>query len=76
MRHYVILYRRADAVWSRLIPHVQHNLYDRDEVNAAIAFMTENPCVEGVAIRIGDESFNVMAVSNPDQSGVFSMEAK
>jgi hypothetical protein len=62
MRQYFVFYRRGgqDQKWGKLTPFVHLGLYDRREIRQAVTFMRENPSVEGVAIRLGDESFNLV----------------
>jgi hypothetical protein len=63
MRQYFIYYRRGgpDRKWGKLTPNVHQGLYQREPVEKAIAFIRDNPAVEGVALRIDDEQFNIIA---------------
>jgi len=74
MRRYVILYRRGTGDWGRLTPGVHQGLYDRPEINAAVAFLRDNPAAEGVAVRLGDETFNVMVTVEPKAENTFAFE--
>jgi hypothetical protein len=71
MRKYLILYRRGIGDWGRMTPGIHKGLYDRPEVNAAVAFLRENPAAEGAAVRIGDETFNVMVTNEPKTENAF-----
>lgn len=75
MRKYVILYRRGKGRWGRVAPGLHQGLYDRPEVNAAVVFLRDNPAAQGVAVVIGDEQFNVIATSNPDENNTFEFPA-
>jgi hypothetical protein len=61
MRQYAIFYRRGTGKWGRLEPNTHYSLYSRPEVSAAVAFMQAVPSAEGVALRLGDERFNLTA---------------
>lgn len=62
MRQYYILYRRGlSGNWSKLNSQDHASLYARDEVAQAIAFIAANSHVEGVAIRLDDEMFNIVS---------------
>jgi hypothetical protein len=71
MRRYVILYRRGTGNWGRMTPSIHAGLYDKPEVNAAIAFLRDNSAAEGVAVRLGDECFNVMVTMEPKTENAF-----
>lgn len=74
MRRYVILFRRGGCSWGRLTPGVHRGLYDKPEVNAAIAFLYGNPAAQGVAVQLGDETFNVMVTAEPKAENTFAFE--
>lgn len=71
MRKYVILYRRGVGKWGRLTPEVHRGFYDRTEIDAAVNFLRTNPCAEGVAVRLDDETFNVVVVTDPKTENTF-----
>ena len=73
MRHYVILYRRGTGRWGRMTPGIHQGLYDRPEIHAAIAFLRDHPAAEGVAMRLGDESFNIMITAEPKAENTFAL---
>lgn len=74
MRRYVILYRRGTGKWGRMTPEIHRGLYDRPEVNAAVAFLRDNPAAEGVAVRLEDETFNIMVVAASDEPNAFTFD--
>lgn len=63
MRQYFIYYRRGgpDRKWGKLTPAIHQGLYQREPVQAVVTFIRDNPAVEGVAVRIDDEMFNIIA---------------
>lgn len=62
MRQYQLFYKRLGVdKFAPLQPNVHAPLYGRKEVKAAVAHMRENPHVEGMAIRIETEQFNIIA---------------
>lgn len=62
MRQYQLYYKRLGTKdFAPLQPNVHAPLYGRAEVKAAIAHMRTNPSVEGMAVRIEDEQFNIIA---------------
>ena len=63
MRQYAIYYRRGGGKFGRLEANAHHSLYSRPEVSTAIGFMQTNPTAEGVAVRLGDELFNIMSLA-------------
>lgn len=63
-RQYLIFYKRGQAKqWGTLEPFVSVKLYDRPEVNQGIQVLRDNPVFEGIVIRLGDEMFNVIALT-------------
>jgi hypothetical protein len=74
MRRYVIYYRRGEGRWGPLTPIVHQNLYHRAEVNAAVAFLRDNPAAEGVIVRLSDELFNVMVTLEPTTENALAFE--
>jgi len=74
MRNYVILYRRGMGQWGRLTPGVHQGLYDRPEIRAAIDFLRDNRAAVGVAVRLDDETFNVMVADEPKTENSFPLE--
>ena len=75
MRRYVILYRRGKGDWGRVTPGVHAGIYDKPEVNTAIAFLRINPSAEGVIVRLQDELFNIMVCHEPKTVNAFEFEA-
>ena len=71
MRKYVILYRRGTGVWGCMTPGIHEGLYDKPEIDAAVTFLRENSAAEGVAVRLGDETFNVMVTTEPQTENAF-----
>jgi len=62
MRQYIILYKRGQAKeFGRLKPIEHKGLYDRFEVNVAIAAMRNWKFMEGACVRIDDELFNIVS---------------
>ena len=76
MRQYRILYCRPDTDWTQLEPHIHSRVYDRPEINASIEHMRANFHVEGMAVRLETELFNIVASNKEElQAGSFPMEA-
>jgi len=76
MRQYQILYRKPETDWVQLEPHIHSRIYDRPEINASIEYMKENCRVEGMAIRLEAELFNLIACDKPKlELNSFPMEA-
>lgn len=62
IRQYKLFYKRFGAPnFSQLEPIVHSPLYDKPTVQAAIEHMRMNPYIEGMAIRVEREMFNIMA---------------
>lgn len=62
MRQYYILYKRGTGPrYARLHPGRDASIYTRHELAIAVAFLAANPFIEGVAVRIEDEMFNVIS---------------
>lgn len=62
MRQYKLFYKRLGAEkFTPLEPGAHKAIYDREEVNAAIALIKERSFLEGAVVRIADELFNVIA---------------
>ena len=61
MRQYQIIYQRLGGKPSKLQPHVHVGLYDRPEVHAAVEYMRANPHVDGIAMLLDGDRFNIMA---------------
>lgn len=69
MRQYRIFYRRAPSKdFVRLEPLVHRNLYQRTTVLQVIDLMRHSPVIEGVALRIEDEQYNIMAFDQPAEA--------
>jgi len=71
MRSYVILYRRGTGRWGQVNPVVHLGLYDREEVWKAVDYLRENDAAEGVALRLGDEAFNICVTLEPKTPDTF-----
>jgi hypothetical protein len=71
MRRYVILYRRGTGLWGKLTPVVHLKLYDRVEVHQAFNYLRENNAAEGIALRLGDEAFNICVTLEPKTPDTF-----
>lgn len=63
IRQYRLFYKRGNsAKFGTLRPSPEYaNLYDRPEINEAIEYMRTRPHVDGVAVLIGDERYNIDA---------------
>jgi hypothetical protein len=68
MRQYTVLYKRGTGDFAVLQPNVHKQLYDRLDVNNAIEHMRKNRTVQGMAIVVADEMWNVMAFTQPAQA--------
>ncbi len=62
MRQYQIFYKRLGSNgFAPLMPNVHAPLYGTQPVKKAIMLMRDNPEIEGLSIRAGDEQFNIIA---------------
>jgi hypothetical protein len=62
MRQYKIFFRRGpDAKFGQCQPFIHAGLYNKPEVQEAIAYLRDNPHIEGLALRLNDEQFNLIA---------------
>lgn len=62
MRQYQILYKRlGQKTPGKLQPHTHAPLYDRPEVQAAIEHMRVNPHIDGIAMLLDGDRFNIMS---------------
>jgi hypothetical protein len=76
MRQYQIVFQRLGGKPSRLQPHVHAALYDRPEVQAAIQHMRVNPHIDGIAMLLDGERFNIMAFTQEAEApNAFRFEA-
>ncbi|MFZ5833153.1 MAG: hypothetical protein ACOY3P_23955 [Planctomycetota bacterium] len=66
MRRFIVYYRRGRNRWRQLQPGTDAKACKRAELQPAIRFMRDNPAVCGVAVRVGDELFNLMSVEEAD----------
>jgi hypothetical protein len=66
MRQYFIFYKRDKGEFARLNPRDYRPLIDRPEINLAIDVMRDNPTIEGVCVRLGDELFNLTSTDRPE----------
>lgn len=61
-RQYRLFYRNGSfGQFATLEPAIHRTIYDRPEVNKAIEIIRENPSIEGVAVRVGLDMFNIVA---------------
>lgn len=63
MRRFIVYYRRGRNRWQQLQPRVHDELCARPEVQRAIRYMRDDPSVAGIAVRLGDDLFNLMAAA-------------
>jgi hypothetical protein len=61
VRQYYIFYKREGGKFAKLDPTAHANLYDKPEVAQAIDALRGNLAFEAVAVRVGNELFNVVA---------------
>ena len=66
MRRFIIYYRRGRNRWRQLQPGVHDDLCARPELQQAIRYMRDHLSVEGIAVRLGDDLFNLMAAAPAD----------
>ncbi|MGH7194649.1 MAG: hypothetical protein ACREJM_14115 [Candidatus Saccharimonadales bacterium] len=63
MRQYQIIYQRLGGRPSKLQPHVHVTLYDRPEIHAAVRHMRVNAHIDGIALLLDGDRFNIMALT-------------
>lgn len=62
MRQYRILYRGSGSdKFVPLQPIVHRGIYDRPEIAKGVETIRSTPYIEGVAIRLGTEMFNIVS---------------
>jgi hypothetical protein len=66
MRRFIIYHRRGRNRWRQLQPGVHDDLCARPELQQAIRYMRDNPSTDGIALRLGDDLFNLMAAAPAD----------
>ena len=66
MRRFTIYFRRGRNRWRQLQPGVHDDLCARPEVQRAIRHLRDDPSIEGIAVRLGDDLFNLMAAEASD----------
>jgi hypothetical protein len=66
MRRFTIYYRRGRNRWRPLQPGIHDDLCARAEVQRAIRYLRDDPSVAGIAVRLGDHLFNLMAADPGD----------
>ena len=71
MRRFIIYHRRGRDRWRQLQPGVHADLCARPEVQRAIRYLRDDPSVAGIAVRLGDDLFNLMA-ANPNDCYEFT----
>jgi hypothetical protein len=60
MRQLRILYKRGQGQFRPLDEFVHSNLYGRKEIYDAAKLMRQRPWLEGAAVRLDDELFNLV----------------
>jgi len=76
MRQYQIIYQRLGGKAAKLQPHVHVALYDRPEVTAAVEHMRVNPHIDGIAMLLDGDRFNIMAFTQEAEApNAFRFEA-
>lgn len=75
MRQYKLFYKKLGAEkFAMLEPGAHKTIYDRPEVNEAIALVKERPWLEGAVVRLGDELFNVITfVQDAEAPNAFTL---
>ena len=77
MRRFVIQYRRGEGgQFYTLTPTIHRTLYSRKEVQTAVGFLQSAPFVLAVAVQVGDEQFNIMAIPGSHIGGHVFEETK
>jgi len=66
MRRFIIYHRRGRNRWRQLQPVVHDDLFARAEIQRAIRYLRDDPSVAGIAVRLGDDLFNLMAADPND----------
>jgi len=66
MRRFIVYYRRGRNRWRQLQPGGHDDLCARPEVQRAIRYMRDDPSAAGVAVRLGDDPFKMMAAAPSD----------
>lgn len=69
MRGFVVYHRRGRNRWRQLQPGFHDGLCNQPEVQQAIRYLRDNPSTEGIAMRLGDDLFNLMAAAPSDLLG-------
>ncbi len=74
MRQYRIFYKRLGSdKFAPLIPNVHAGLYGKQEIKEAILIARDQPHIEGLSIRLGDEQFNVI-VTDEEELGANAIQ--
>ena len=66
MRRFTIYFRRGRNRWRQLQPGVHDDLCARPEVQRAICHLRDDHSIAGIAVRLGDDLFNLMAADPSD----------
>jgi len=66
MRRFIIYYRHRQERWRQLRPGIDARACKRSAVTAAIRFMRDNPAIDGVVVRLGDDVFTLIAATPAD----------
>lgn len=75
MRQYQVFYRRGGSKYALLEPGVHAPIYDREVIREAVNILRTNPKIEGLAVREGDEMFNLIVRNQGALAlGAFSLE--
>ena len=60
-RQYYLFYKRLGSPqFAKLEPGTNCSLYNKPELAEAIEYVRTHPTVEGIAVRVADELFNVI----------------
>jgi hypothetical protein len=70
-----MFYRKGGNPWVQLDPNADSSVYTHQELAFAIGFMAQNPFVEGICVRLGDDVFNIMLAAGHVEK-VFTFQKK
>jgi hypothetical protein len=66
MRRFIIYHRRGRNRWRQLQPGRHDDLCGRPEIDRAICYLRDDSIVAGIAVRLGDDLFNLMTAAASD----------
>jgi len=66
MRRLFIYYRRGENRWQQLQPGLHEAACKRPEIRGAVHYLGTHPEAVGIAVRVGDELFNLMVAGPED----------